>query len=110
MLPSLTWRRKKFSTKAVQIRSSRALHLPGAQFLFELAFADDGPLDGAVSDNLAAVVGADFEGVEAAIERLQHGFGLDHGADSGGRAMIDVDRRADTDLIAFAKRQQRVEA
>src|ERR1019366_570801 len=110
MPSSLTWQRRKFSTRVVQIRSLRALHLPGAQFLFELALADDGPLDGAVPDNLAAVVRADFEGVEAAIERLQQRFGLDHGVDAGGRAVIDVDRRADTDLIAFAKRQQRVEA
>ena len=91
------------------IPGSRALSVLGTLFLFELALADDGPPDCPAADYLGAIVGADLKRVEAAIERFQFRLRPHYGSDFGCGAMIDVDGRADADLITLAKRKQRIE-
>ena len=76
----------------------------------ELAFADDGALDGAVPQHFRAVVSADPKCVEAPIELFQHGLAFHGRADAGRRAMNNVDGGSDADLVTFAERQQRLEA
>jgi hypothetical protein len=87
-----------------------AVLLLGWLHLFE-KFADtyDGPAYGAAANFLRVVAGGYAQGVEAAVEGFEHGFCPDVGADSAGGAVLDVDRCADCDFIAFAVRLQRVE-
>src|SRR5258708_24123743 len=76
--------------------------------LEKLADANDCATHGSLTDFLKIIAGDHVHRVETAIKRFQRGLGLNVRADSARGAVLDVDRSADGDLIAFAVWVQRV--
>src|ERR1700685_3639234 len=84
------------------------LAAPTLHFLAELSHADHRPPDGSAPDFTHFVARGDAQGVEAAIERLEHSLGCDAGTDAAGGAMFNVDGCAHGNLVAFTVRLQRM--
>src|SRR5579871_2593051 len=80
------------------------------KFPFELALADERPPDRPFAQHLLPTLRRHVKHQEAPADRLQHRLAAHRCSNSRRRAMVDVDRCPDTDLVAFAKRQQRLEA
>src|SRR5207237_3463147 len=69
---------------------------------------NDRPVHSSAANLPPVIPGGYTHGIKLSIERLEHCLSLDPGPDSACRAVLDVDRGTDRDLIAFALRMQSV--